>query len=512
LGTLRQDLLDQGLELRETHISLVFLAQDRVYKVKKPVALGFLDFSTLERRRAACEAEVALNRRLAPDVYLGVLPIARDASGVHRIGAQGDAVEWAVEMVRMPDHDAASQLLTAGRLERAHVRQLAERLARFHEAARCDAHTASFGTATAILENVRENFAQTRHSAAEHLDSPTLVALERWQLDFIRTRGALFEARIAAGRVRDGHGDLRLEHCYLSDDGAVRILDCIEFNERFRYADVCADIAFLAMDLAFNGREDLSEGLLADYARASGDYDIYGLGDFYESYRAFVRAKVSGMLEAEPAADSSVRARAAADARKFYLLSAAATHEPLAQPVLYAVAGVIASGKSSVAESLGELVRAPVIDADRMRKRLAGVAETQALHDPSFGGHYSAQASARVYAELLRLAEVVVRSGRPVVLEASFRAQADRLALLRLAQELGVTLRFLECVAPLAICRQRLQERARGASISDGRTEIFDAFVAAYEPVTELPPTVHVKIDTSRPVDAVRAGLRARFT
>ena len=197
----------------------------------------------------------------------------------------------------MPDRDAASQRLAEGRLERAHVRQLAEQLARFHDKARCDAQTASFGTRRAILENVCENFAQTRRSAAEHLDDRTLAALERWQLEFVRTHDALFAARIAAGRVRDGHGDLRLEHCYLSDDGAVRILDCIEFNERFRYADVCADIAFLAMDLAFNGREDLSEALLADYARASGDYDAYALVDFYESYRAFVRAKVSGMLE-----------------------------------------------------------------------------------------------------------------------------------------------------------------------------------------------------------------------
>jgi aminoglycoside phosphotransferase family enzyme len=309
LGTLRQDLLDQGMELRETHISLVFLSEDRVFKVKKPVALGFLDFSTLERRRAACEAEVALNRRLAPDVYCGVLPIARDAQGVHRIGARGEAVEYAVEMLRMPDRDDAGHRLAEGRLERAHVRKLAERLARFHAQARCDAHTASFGSAATILENVCENFAQTRQSAAAHLDRPTLTALERWQLEFVRTHGALFEARIEQGRVRDGHGDLRLEHCYLSDDGAVRILDCIEFNERFRYADVYADVAFLAMDLAFNGREDLSEALLADYARASGDYDGYALVDFYESYRAFVRAKVSGMLESDAGADAAVRAR-----------------------------------------------------------------------------------------------------------------------------------------------------------------------------------------------------------
>lgn len=500
------------MELRETHISLVFLTGARAFKIKKPVALGFLDFSTLERRRAACEAEVALNRRLAPDVYRGVLPIARDAAGAHHIGAQGAAVEWAVEMLRMPDRDAAGQRLAEGRLERTHVRQLAEQIARFHDGARCDAHTASFGTAAAILENVCENFAQTRRSAAQHLDPATLAELERWQLELVRTRGALFDARIAAGRVRDGHGDLRLEHCYLSDDGAVRILDCIEFNERFRYADVCADVAFLAMDLAFNGREDLSEALLADYARASGDYDLYALVDFYESYRAFVRAKVSGMLEADAAAATAVRTRAAADARKYYLLAAAATHEPLARPVLYAVGGVIGSGKSSVAETLAELVHAPIIDADRLRKRLAGVAETRPLHDPSFSGHYSAAASARVYAELRRLAEVVVRSGRPVIVDASFRAQADRSALLQLAERLGVELRFIECTAPLALCRQRLQERARAASISDGRTEIFDAFVAAYEPVTGLPAGVHVRIDTSRPRDAVRADLRAQFT
>jgi uncharacterized protein len=510
MASLKEDLTAQGFELRETHISQVFLGPDCVYKVKKPVALGFLDFSTLELRERFCAAEVALNRRLAPSVYVGMVRVTRDGSGRHHFDGEGEPVDWAVQMRRLPDRDAADARLREGRLGRAELRLLAEHVARFHQGARCDAETARHGAPDAVEANVRENFEQTRTSAARFLSESELAHIERWQLAFLRDRRALLEQRASAGRSRDGHGDLRLEHCYLDDHGAVEIIDCIEFNERFRYGDVCADVAFLAMDLGWHERPDLSEIFLADYARASGDYDLYGVVDFYESYRAYVRGKVSSMLEQDTGAAADARARAGEQARKYYLLAEACTREPLAPPVLYAVGGMIASGKSTLAAQLGERLAAPVVDSDRTRKQFAGVDAFTPLPDAAFSGHYSAEATTRTYDEVLRRAEVVLRSGRSVIVDASFRTRAERAHASELARRCGVALLFVECVASPEVSRARLERRAQKRSVSDGRLELFDEFAKSYEPVRELPPESFLSVSTDGPAGAALTQVLAR--
>jgi hypothetical protein len=502
MSSLTQDLVAQGFALRETHISQVFLGPDSVYKTKKPLALGFLDFTTLERREHFCKQEVALNQRLAPDVYRGVVAITRDRAGTHRIGGDGPAVEWAVHMRRLDDRDAADVRLRQGRLAPGDLQRLAERIARFHEGARCDDETARHGTPEAIERNVRENFEQTRQSARRYLSAPELSQLEAWQLGFLSAQRERFLQRIGAGRVRDGHGDLRLEHCYLDDAGGVDVIDCIEFNERFRYADVCADVAFLAMDLAWHERPDASEIFLADYAQATGDYDLYGLVDFYESYRAFVRGKVSSLLEDDEGASAAARAHAGEQARKYYVLAEACAREPLARPMLVAVGGLIACGKSTLAHQLAERLAVPVIDSDRTRKQLAGVGALTPLPDDAFAGHYGPEASVATYGELQRRAEVVLRSKRSVILDASFRARADRLAALELAQRCGAGFLFVECTAAPATVQARLARRAAAPSISDGRPAIADAFASRYEPVDELAPDAHLRVRTDDPADS----------
>jgi len=500
MGTLKEDLLAQGMELRETHISNVFLGERTVFKVKKPVQLGFLDFSSLEARKHYCEEEVQLNRRLAERVYRGVRAITRDAQGVHRIAEAvgGDEiVDYAVEMVRLRDRDAADVQLREGRLSRADLARIAEQLAAFHAAARCDEETAHFGERAVIAQNVAENFEQTRTSAPKFLSAQGIAAIERWQREFLEREHARFEARVEAKRIRDGHGDLRLEHCYLAGDGSVQIIDCIEFNERFRYGDVCADVAFLAMDLSWHERPDLSECFLASYARASGDYDLYSVVDFYESYRAYVRGKVASLLAEDESADESARERARSTARKYYQLAEACSREALAKPRLYAVGGIIASGKSTLALQLADLIDAPVLEADRTRKQLAGLDPHTPWRDAAFSGHYGSEQTHAVYAELLRRAEVILRSGRSAIIDASFRERAQREAAGARAAALGCEFVFVECFAPLEVCRQRLAKRAQGPSTSDGRADIFDDFVRSYEPVTELADSEHVRVDSS---------------
>ena len=257
------------------------------------------------------------------------------------------------------------------------------------------------------------------------------------------------------------------------------------------------------MDLSWHERRDLSEALVAYYARETCDYDLYALLDFYQSYRAYVRGKVSSIME-QGAQNEEARARANAQARRYYLLSEACTREPLEPARLFAVGGYIAAGKSSVADELGRLLSAPVISSDRLRKKLAGVQATQPLRDAAFSGEYAPQKTRDVYAELLRLGEVVLASGRSVVLDASFREYGQRDALRALAARRGVALRFVECWVPEEVILARLAERAKGPSISDGRREVFEAFRQGYEALRD---GEGVRLDTSGDLGNLAATL-----
>jgi aminoglycoside phosphotransferase family enzyme/predicted kinase len=499
MGKLKADLAAAGLELIETHISWVFLAPTEVFKVKRPVDLGFLDFTTVDKRREACDAEVRLNRRLAPGVYLGVVPITVDQAGAHAIGGAGRIVDWAVHMRRLSIDERADRRLQEGVLSSSQIDELAERVARFHAAARCDAETSRHGEVQTIRRNVEENFAQTRDSIGEYLDPAQAEEIEQWQLQALADE-ACFQARIQAGRVRDGHGDLRLEHVYFRQDGSIAIIDCIEFNDRFRYGDVCADVAFLSMDLAWHGRVDLAERLLARYARESNDYDLYSVVNFYESYRAFVRGKVASLLAADPEASAEARSRAAVEARRYFVLSLAFERPPLVPPRVVAVGGMIASGKSRTAATIGELISAPVLSSDRTRKQLMGRRPTNSLRSEAWSGAYAPKMTDLVYEELWRLARTIVRSGRPVVIDASFRTEAMRDAARNVAKAYGVPFLFVECVAPRKLTLERLAAREeREAHESDARIDLLEEFERRFEPIDELAASEHVKLDTSLP-------------
>lgn len=503
---LREDLLDprahpnaQRVELRETHASLVFLSERDVYKVKKSVSFGFLDYRTIDLRKRACEDEVRLNVRLAPGTYVDVVPIGIDASGKHRVGHTERIVDWAVHMRRLPDERRGDSLLARGDLAGEHVDAIATRLARFHAESHRDTSTDAHGTCVAVERNVRENFAQTRHVVARYLAPSDAEELERWQIAFLHGKKSLFGARVAAGRVRDGHGDLRLEHVYFGDRAELSILDCIEFNDRLRFADVCADVAFLSMDLAFHGRVDLAERLLAKYAREADDFDLYALVDFYESYRAYVRAKVATLLAADDGVDLATRARAESDARRYFLLALSADRRAALTPTLVAVGGVIASGKSTVAERIAEELGAPIVDADRTRKAMLGVSPTTRVHEAAWKGAYDPAFTEAVYDEVLRRASVVLASGRPVVVDASFRSRSMRARARDLAIASSVPFRLVECRADAELCKRRLAQREALGGVSDGRLAIFDDFCARFEPIAELASCDHVVIDTSRP-------------
>lgn len=505
------------VEVEETHASMVFLTEHDVYKVKKPVRFGFLDHTTPLARRRACEAEVVLNERLATSVYRGVVPVCRSSDGHLNVRGEGAIVDWAVHMVRLPDDARADHMLARGRLSDARIEALADHVAAFHRRARSGTRIGSYGSAEAIRQNVRDNLDETRRTRRLALSDEESSAIERAQLAFSATQGELFESRRERGFVRDVHGDLRLEHCYFGPVGAaagapdITIVDCIEFSDRFRCSDVVADIAFLSMDLAVHGRVDLAELLLARYARSTGDWDLFALVDFYEAYRAVVRAKVA-LFQAEAAADAPTRERAIAQARRHFLLALAGGRRPVQPPSVVCVGGVIASGKTTLSEALARAMGAPVVDADRTRKELLHLEPTTAVNDRPFTGAYDLRVTSSVYAELMRRAGLVVRSGRPVVLDASFRAREMRLAARELARLCDVPFLFIECRASREDILARLEARARGPrTASDGRAEILGDFVASWEPVTELPHGEHLILDTTQPLEASAATARRRL-
>ena len=514
MGTLRDDLAAVAIELRETHISWVFLHEARVFKVKKPVDFGFLDFSTREARQRACSAEVQLNRRLAPEVYRGVRDVVRDERGNHRIVGMFESkrpdeelVDHAVEMERLPDEERADVLLERGVLDFGAIDRVALTLARFHQRCPTDQHIREFGRVRQIRENVEENFAQTRDTVFEHLTADEVEQILEAQRDFLAEEEELLDERAARGRVREGHGDLRLEHVYLGRD-EIRVLDCIEFNERFRHADVAADLAFLSMDLAWHGRVDLAERLLATYARESNDFELYRVIDFYEAYRAYVRGKIASLVAADPHASALARERAHQQARRYYLLALAAQRPPLAAPIVISVGGLIASGKSTVADDLGRALGAPVVSSDRTRKHLYGVDALQSLGEVP--GAYSTDANERVQGAMVAAAEAVLESGRPVILDATHRSASARHAARALAARQDVPFLFLECQVPLEVLRARLERRrAEGRSESDAGPELLERFVSLWEPPSELPAGERLVLDTSRPLAAHREILRA---
>jgi uncharacterized protein len=458
------------VEVRHTHISVVFLAGECVYKLKKPVNLGFLDFSTLDKRRHFCEEEVRLNRRLAPTVYLGVVPVTRAGDGL-RLEGDGEVIEWAVKMRRLPEAATLQQRLRREELGSAEVEALARRLAAFHAAARSDEHVSSFGRFEVVARNAHENFEQSAGQLGVAVDPVVFARLQTLTEAALERLHPLIEGRAARGVPRDTHGDLRLDHIYCFSDRPppddLVIIDCIEFNERFRFADPVTDMAFADMDLEYHGRRDLARVFREAYFHASGDDEGRALPPFYKAYRAAVRGKVEGMEQAEKEVPEDERARALAKARAHWLLALGELEEPGRRPCLVLVGGLPGAGKSTLARGLAARAGFTVIRSDVVRKEIAGDAESAAKPGVFAAGMYSPEWTERTYEECQRRCERLLFEGQRVLVDASFRQERHRQAFLETALRWGVPAVFLLCRADADIVRQRLEQRRGDASDAD---------------------------------------------
>jgi aminoglycoside phosphotransferase family enzyme/predicted kinase len=459
-----------AIEVRQTHISAVFLAGDYVYKVKKPVLLPFLDFSTVERRRHFCDEEVRLNRRLAPDVYLGVVSVT-DECGHIAFEGQGQTIDWAVKMRRLPESATLEQHVVRDEIEAAHLHPLAARLAEFHARGARSGHIRTFGRFEVVAGNIRENFAVSAPTIGVTISPAVRARLVALTEEALQEFQPVIDSRAERDMPCDTHGDLHLDHVYLFPDrpppADLVVIDCIEFNERFRYGDPIADMAFLTMDLEFHGRRDLAQALTDAYFAASRDAEGRRLLPLYVSYRAAVRGKVDGLQLAEHEIPEAARRKAQTRARGHWLLALGALEVPDRRPALVLVGGLPGTGKSFLSAKLAAQAGFHVIRSDVARKELAGIPAGAPAHAADRSGIYAREWTDRTYAECLQRAEARLFEGERVIVDATFIEERRRVDFFDAAIRWGVPALFLVCEADPDAVRARLDARRGDASDAD---------------------------------------------
>ncbi len=478
-----------AVERRETHGSWVLLTPTRAYKVKKPVVMAFLDYGTLSRRREMCRAEVEVNRRAAPRIYLGVRAIVPDGDTVALApdDAPG-ALEYAGEMRRFDEHVTLAAALDAGAVSPEAAARIGARIAAFHD--RCEPVD---GGAEPVKRSLDDDFASLSSLlSSDAALARDLVAAERSAASFLGARWQELDARARAGTVRDGHGDLRAEHVLL--DAEESLVDAIEFDPGLRKIDVGLDLAFLVMDLHAAGREDLARALVRGYRDAGGDPGDDRLIAFFAAYRARVRAKVAllraGQLPRGPAAVERDRATRLLQLGTRLLWEAR-------EPTVIALAGVSASGKSTLARALGDRSGAALLSSDEVRKRLIGLAPDQRAPASA----YDASMHDATYRALGRR---VSEHPGTVIVDATFHRRALRDAFRTQLGDTGSRVLFVACTAPVEVLEQRLLAREKEPGrVSDATLAVLHRQLAHHDPMDEVPAPCHLQVRSDQPVEAV---------
>ena len=490
-------------ELVETHISSVILAGEYAYKIKKPLDLGFLDFSTLERRKLFCNEEVRLNGRLAPEIYLSVVPIT-GTHGQPLLGGEGDAIEYAVKMRRFSDQGLLSR--APDRLDGALMTEIAGRLVAFHGEIEQAPSGETFGTPEAVLFPMIQNFDQL----AGMIDDSALLArldrLRRWTEVRFEVLHPLLDRRKRAGFIRECHGDLHLGNMTL-EAGKLIIFDGIEFNPGLRWIDTMSELAFLLMDLDEKGRSDLAGLLLNTYVELGGDFEGLALVRFYQVYRAMVRTKVAAIRlgQQEEGGDGYDQTR---DELLTYLALAESYTEPVRSALLI-THGLSGSGKSTGCTRTPEWLPAIHVRSDVERKRLAGLTRDARTASGIGSGIYSQALTEQTYARLLTLAEKILAAGYTAVIDATFLRQVQRAPFLEKAAEFDVPFLVLDFDTPLPLMRERVERRERaGRDPSEAGVAVLEMQLGANEPFTEAEEGVVLGITPNRPLTAERLNQR----
>lgn len=496
-----------GFRVIETHISWVILTGAYAYKMKKPVDFGFLNFTELASRKHFCEQELLLNQRMAPELYLQVLPITGTLEAPI-IGGEGEPIEYLVQMREFPQTQLMAEVQARGELTDAHIDALAEKIAQFHQSIPPVEANHPLNSAEAIVAPMRQNFEQIRPLLTEAADLQQLDALIDWTETSIERLYPLLEQRSQQGYIRECHGDLHLGNAAIINNKVV-LFDCIEFNDPFRFIDIASDAAFLAMDLEDRGLKCQARRFLNGWLERTGDYAALELINLYKAYRALVRAKVSlfRLYQEQDAVERKVVVR---QYRSYANL--AESYSAIPSRFLAVTHGVSASGKSHVAMRLVEALGMLRLRSDVERKRLHGEQPEQS--NGLGAGIYSAEAGEATYQRLHTLAEAALNAGFSVVIDATYLKQEQRQAAWQVAEATGVPFLIIDCEAADAVIEQWLAQRqAEGSDPSDATMEVVKAQQASREPLSESERLLSRRLDTAdaSSLDSLLAAIRQRL-
>ncbi|MCQ4313996.1 AAA family ATPase [Pseudomonas stutzeri] len=498
----------EGFKVIETHISWVILTGTYAYKMKKPVDFGFLNFTDLAARKHFCEEELRLNQRMAPDLYLRVLPITGIVDAPV-IGGSGEPIEYVLQMREFPQTQLMAEVQARGELTDAHIDALAEQIAQFHLSVPQVPSGHALNSAEAIVAPMRQNFEQIRPLLTEQADLQQLDALFDWTETSIARLQPLLAQRSQHGFIRECHGDLHLGNATIIEDKVV-LFDCIEFNEPFRLIDIACDAAFLAMDLEDRGLKCQARRFINGWLERTGDYAALELLNLYKAYRALVRAKVN-LFRLYQEQDAVQRRVILRQYRSYANL--AESYSAIPSRFLAITHGVSAVGKSQVALRLVEALGALRLRSDVERKRLHGE-QPQGQSSELDAGIYSAEAGEATYKRLHSLAETALNAGFSVVIDATYLKQQHRQTAWQAAESTGVPFVIIDCEAPDAVIEQWLAQRqAEGGDPSDATMDVVKAQQAAREPLTESEQLLSRRVDTpdAGSLDNLVSAIRLRL-
>lgn len=491
----------ESVEHIQTHISHVFITDPFVYKFKKPVNFEFLDFSTLEKRKYYCKREVELNRRLCDDIYLGVIPVRQKNNTFDIEGSgSGDIIEYAVKMKKLTERYFLHYIIEKEELSHIHLDRIVDKLSTFYSEQDTGKEIEQWGEIEKVKYNTDENFGQTQQFIGDTIDEMSYRAIKKYTADYYQRFDFLFNRRVEKNCIVDGHGDLHLEHIHITPE-KVRIYDCIEFNDRFRYGDTAADLAFLAMDLDFHGCWEEERYFMERMAEKLNDSDLLLHVDFYKCYRAYVKGKVKSLQSAEEEVDDAGRQKARDRAREYFDLSL--RYASLgSRPVVLVVMGGIATGKSTLASNLSDKLNIDHYSSDRIRKSLMGVPLKERTEASKREQMYTKGMSIKTYGKLLDKVEKYMDKRECIILDATYGQKEYRRQLVQKMKSMGADFIFIELFASEETVKQRLKSRENSENvISDARLEDFEKLSRNYQSPGEITADNLIRIDTSKSVD-----------